>query len=434
LAYFLRRERLRLSWQIGTLTNFTWFKRKLLYESFVQVDSGDFYIFADPLFDFCVGKDNTGRSTYTNTRGFRAGGRLGKNFAFGTEFYENQSIFPAFVDAKIRKTKIIPGQGRGRLTANVWDYSIASGYLSFNPAKKLNVQLGQGKHFIGDGYRSLLLSDYTYNYPYIKSTWVSDKFMYSWMVGLTQNLGIIVMKSDKEPFKRELISMHLLSLNATKWLQVSVMQFNIFNNPDTFGTFKPAIDVFNPLMIPTGGNKDKHSLWGINLRVNPMKGLYVYQQWVIDNFFTSYKKYVAVQAGFKYYDVAGLHGLYVQSEFNRIPIGMYTSAEKPVQWINYGEPLAHPLGNGFEEGLLNLNYTFKRLQIENMSCLTRSLANPGEGFKNIYNDSKINFYLNAKTLMHFSLGYIIQREDISGVSVSSNYVYFAFRTGLRNVY
>ena len=40
-------------------------------------------------------------------------------------------------------------------------------YVSYRSDKFFSVQFGHGKHFIGDGYRSLFLSDNSFNYPYL---------------------------------------------------------------------------------------------------------------------------------------------------------------------------------------------------------------------------------------------------------------------------
>ena len=40
--------------------------------------------------------------------------------------------------------------------------------VSYTPNKVLNIQFGHGKNFIGDGYRSLFLSDVSSPYPFLK--------------------------------------------------------------------------------------------------------------------------------------------------------------------------------------------------------------------------------------------------------------------------
>ena len=42
----------------------------------------------------------------------------------------------------------------------------SSGFVSVEASDNFIVQFDHGKHFIGDGYRSLLLSDNSFNYPF----------------------------------------------------------------------------------------------------------------------------------------------------------------------------------------------------------------------------------------------------------------------------
>lgn len=56
---------------------------------------------------------------------------------------------------------------------------MASGYVSYSSNKHFNFQVGHGKHFVGDGYRSLLLSDNALNYPYARITSTFGKLQYT---------------------------------------------------------------------------------------------------------------------------------------------------------------------------------------------------------------------------------------------------------------
>ncbi len=64
-----------------------------------------------------------------------------------------------------------------------YDYPLAEGYLSYSPGKYFNIQFGHGKNFIGDGYRSLLMSDNASPYPYFKlnTTFWKLKYTNTWM-------------------------------------------------------------------------------------------------------------------------------------------------------------------------------------------------------------------------------------------------------------
>ena len=90
--------------------------RKIFRESFIQIDSEQFSLYADPLFDFELGAEKSGRKTWMNERGFRGGGTLGENFAFGTSLFETQAEFNSSLDQHISKTNLVLGQGIGRDT------------------------------------------------------------------------------------------------------------------------------------------------------------------------------------------------------------------------------------------------------------------------------------------------------------------------------
>ena len=84
------------------------------------------------------------------------------DFTFsGTAFGGNVTL-PFYMDSTAKAGKIISGLGQvyGDNTKGyqVFDYN---GYVSYSPHnnKIFNLQLGRDRHFIGDGYRSVLLSD-----------------------------------------------------------------------------------------------------------------------------------------------------------------------------------------------------------------------------------------------------------------------------------
>ncbi|NJK95175.1 MAG: hypothetical protein HC905_09925 [Bacteroidales bacterium] len=138
----------------------TWFGRKLWNESFIQIDSSDYSLHINPLFNLQLGKDAGGQNTFINTRGAIVQGKLGNKFSFGSWFYENQAIFPQYWDSVINISRVAPGQGRAkRYNETGWDYAYSGGYVSWRALKNLNLEFGHGKNFIGNGFRSMMLSD-----------------------------------------------------------------------------------------------------------------------------------------------------------------------------------------------------------------------------------------------------------------------------------
>jgi hypothetical protein len=431
----------------SSLPHKTWLSRKLFHESLLQVDSNQYYLFADPIFDFGIGKENTGRKTWVNTRGFRIGARLGRYFAFGSDFYENQAVFYTALDAKIRQTKVVPGQGRGRVKGNTWDYSHSSGYLSFTPLQKLNIQLGTGQSFTGDGYRSLLLSDAAFNYPYLRVTWQSKVFMYSWMMGSIQDLNIS-NGNDQFPFGRRTISEHLLSVNLLKRVQFSIIKCGIYDNPDTTGHMKTDIGMFNPVIMPSVSRVKSHSLWGANVKIKVTGQIWFYNQCLFDRLFEKGPLRTGIQVGLKYFDLLGIKGLYLQTEYNRLNAYAYSSSEKILDWVHYQEPLAHPYGNNFQELIALVSYSWRRWQLSSHTNYANQLKNISDensykaagvpyftnGQKLLWQNFQMSWFMNPKNMVNFAIGYTYRKEALPGVTSASNYVYFAFRTSLINLY
>ena len=158
-----------------------WYLRKFFSEHFILLKGNGYRVFASPIINFSKGKEFLDeKNTFTNTRGFVVEGDLDKRISFFSSFAENQSIFPNYIDAHIRDNRVVPGQGYSRdFKETGFDYAMSSGYVSYRANKMFVVQFGHGKNFIGDGYRSLLLSDNSFNYPYLRIQTTFSKVQYT---------------------------------------------------------------------------------------------------------------------------------------------------------------------------------------------------------------------------------------------------------------
>ena len=161
----------------------------------LQVKHKDYWITADFLLDVQFGKDNSNvKYTYNNSRILQVNGGLGKNFAFSSTIYESQGRFANYINQFIANRAsntrprfsegLVPGRGKAKgFKTDAFDYPVAEGYLSFTPSKYLQFQFGNGKNFIGDGYRSFILSDVSSPTTYLKAQVNFWKIQYTniWM-------------------------------------------------------------------------------------------------------------------------------------------------------------------------------------------------------------------------------------------------------------
>ena len=139
-----------------------WVKRKLFSEHLIAINKSDYTIEIDPLYHFQTARNTTSGKYYYNTRGLRVAGTITKKFSFETMAFENEAAFAGYLQQYAIARNVVPGQGTLRPIDGVrrYEYAIPYGFITYRPSKYLTVQFGQDKNFIGNGYRSLLLSDF----------------------------------------------------------------------------------------------------------------------------------------------------------------------------------------------------------------------------------------------------------------------------------
>jgi hypothetical protein len=90
---------------------------------------------------------------------------LPNKIGFAGYITDNQERDPLYVQQFVTERKAVPGQGFYKvLKKQVTIILMPSGYLTFNAAKYIDFQFGYDKNFIGNGYRSLFLSDFSAPY------------------------------------------------------------------------------------------------------------------------------------------------------------------------------------------------------------------------------------------------------------------------------
>ncbi|MBT8262546.1 MAG: gliding motility protein RemB [Bacteroidia bacterium] len=344
----------------------SWFGRKFWNEHMVTIKGKDYWITLDPGVDLQVGKDTDADiDTYNNTRLVYTQGGIGKNFNFFAVIYESQGRFADYFNrfAEARRPDggnpaIIPGRGIAKeFKTDSYDYPIATGHISYSPSKTFNFQLGHGKNFIGDGYRSLLLSDNSSPYPFFKvnTTFWKLKYTNTWM-SLRDVRSAVTADGS---FRTKYIANHYLSYNITKRLNIGLFESVIWQNDNDRGfdfNYLNPIIFYRAIEFSTG-SRGGNAIIGLSSKFKFTDKVNAYGQLIIDEFSSSdisggngsYKNKIGYQLGAKYYDAFSVDGLYLQAEYNRVR--PYTYSHNTVV-LNYGhnnQSLAHTLGANFSE-------------------------------------------------------------------------------------
>ena len=354
----------------------TWAGRKLFNEHLVQVQSKDFWFTIDPIFDLQVGKDTDANfnTTFNNTRGIYVQGGLGKKFSFSTSVYESQGRFAQYFNefSKFLNTPgplIIPGRGIAKtFKDNAYDYPVAEGYLSYTPSSFLNIQFGHGKNFIGDGYRSLFLSDVASPSPFLKlnTTFWKIKYTNTWMVLKDVRPEV----TEDGAFLTKYIANHYLSWNVSKRFNLGLFESVIWTNSNDRGI---DINYLNPIIFYRAiefqtGSSAGNAIVGASAKYKVNDNINIYSQFILDEFSLndikggdkSWKNKYGYQIGAKYYNAFEVNNLLLQVEYNRVR--PYTYSHNTIV-LNYGhnnQSMAHLWGANFSEAIIIGRYHYNR--------------------------------------------------------------------------
>ncbi len=180
-----------ISYKLDSLTsNKSWLQRKIFHESFFEIKNKKQILYIDPIVDLRYGKEAS-NSLSQNTRGYFIRGYISEKLWFQTSFFENQARFPNYINSYIDSFAVVPGMISPKLfKTDAYDYAIAMGQISFSLNQYYNVQFGQGKNFIGNGYRSLMLSDNTAPYLFLRNNFKWKKFEYTHIIASLQNTNL----------------------------------------------------------------------------------------------------------------------------------------------------------------------------------------------------------------------------------------------------
>lgn len=452
----------------------SWVSRKLFQEHLLDIQKKDYTVYADFLPDFQIGRDaSSKKTTYLNTRGYQVGGTIGKNFSFYTSGFENQGRFAAYYDDYVNKNQVVPGQSYdrsfGKLTKD-WSYVTAT--VSYTPIKYLNITAGYDKTFIGDGYRSLLLSDFSSPAPFLKLTGNLGNVQYMAMWTSMQDPGATKLSYDSGNRKKGGV-FHYLDWNVNNRLSIGFFDSIVWAQTDESGN-RRGFDwgYANPIIflrpVEASSGSPDNALIGFTGKYKFMKELVVYGQFSLDEFEaksffsssgSSRNKY-GWQLGLRGADLFKVEGLNYLLEYNTAKPYTFSSRTRIGNYANYNEPLAHPMGANFRELVGLLNYSYKRFDFSGELMYAKyGLDVAGQNYgKNIfepytdavkangnfttqgirtdlfYAEGRVAYVINPKYNLRLELGGIVRRESNSLGKNNTGLITFGLRSSFRNLY
>ena len=343
-----------------------------------------------------LGKDNnTSSSLWFTGRGVEIRGMINEKLGFYTFVSDNQGLFPKFV-RDFAPQYTFPGEGLAKVSLknNSVDFLTARGYITFRPLKSINVKFGHDQNVFGSGYRSLILSDNSSPYLFLRLDTQLGRFKYT-------NLWTSMLNNDGRSWKdglrgKKFAAIHHLSVNITDKLNFGLFEAEVFNRDSVGGGYD--LNYLNPIIfyryVESYIGSQDNALLGTDFRWLVGKKGSIYGQFVLDEFLTKYlfngskswtNKY-SLQLGGKYVDAFGIPNLDLQAEYNMVRPYTYSHKDGGRNYAHYGQSLAHPLGANFREliGILRYKAT-SRLSVYGTLMLAKQGKDP-DAFTNYGGD------------------------------------------------
>ena len=447
-----------------------YFLRKIFNEHVFDERTNEYTFYADYIADLQAGKDFANHTTtYLNTRGYQLGGTIGDQFSFYSSGYEDQAKFAPYYQNVVEKIGFVPGEAYNRYyqTTTEADWSYVTAIMSYTPIKNhLNITLGEDKTFIGDGYRSLLLSDFAANYPLLRVTATLGRVQYMMMWANLEDLNVPKYDTYGNN-RRKWAAFHYVDWNVTNRLSLGYFNAMIAAEADDNGSSHGFdANYVNPLVFAASlGPKTPYPdnvLTGFTGKYKILNKTAIYAQLLLDRVgeTISPKNTGGYQVGIRGADLFNVTNFNYLFEYNTVKPYTYSSPQVITNYTDYSEPLGDPLGANFKEAIAILDYSIGRFTFQGQvnyasfgldpnasvnygqdvtlafdpSTVEGSTTGQGLPTHLYYGEGTIAYLINPKYNLRFELGGLYRKQENSEGTQNTKLVTFGIRASFRQLY
>jgi hypothetical protein len=376
--------------------------------NFYEVNEKDFFLAINPAIQQTQSYETGNKErVFLNSKGLTLRGMIAGKLGFSAYLTDNQERGPGFVMDRINQYQAVPGAGYYKtFKQTAVDYFDNRASIYFNAWKYFDFQFGYDKNFIGDGYRSLFLSDYSAPYLFLKFNTRIWKLNY-------QNIYMELTNQHQlgdYQYPKKYAVIHHLSVNAAPWLNLGLYENVVFSRPDhyDFSYLNPVIFLVSAQQ--QNGSPDKTTV-GLDFKANVGHATQFYGQLLINEFILhqvlhygqgNWANKQGLQLGMKYIDAFNVKNLDLQFEANIVRPFTYQHDDTVANFSHYNQPLAHPLGANFDEFIMIARYqpSYKWNLEGKLIYFRQGLDSAGENF----GSNVLESYNNRPRDYGFSIG------------------------------
>jgi hypothetical protein len=437
----------------------------LLQEHLFELKDSNYQLFLSPIFNFSIGKDQTNlvdQRLFRNTRGYYLAGNLLNKLSFVSTFYENQARYSLYETAYFlehgelyptdssnyqSQNAVIPGASRTKpFKEKGFDFSYAIGQIIYQPFKNLTISAGNAPQFIGVGYRSLLLSDNSLPAPHVRLKFtIKSKWEFNYMRMRLMNLVRKSAASSAEAYyDPKALSINYITYNFNPNFSLSFFEGLVWSMGDSIQTKGVHPLFYSPIPFLaelTLKQQDLNSIIGLNVSYSGLKAQQFYGQLAFGNLKNAY----AIQLGWRSYSCFGIKKSMLQFEYNQATEKMYQSVNSRLSYSNGNLPLAHTMGNAFQELIFRFNVDYKRFYLDlkttyyrlnnysSISLLPVTKIKPLISTNLLFQVIELGYRFNKKTNFSAFVSWNY-RSDQSNLLLPTNQFFVGIKTSLDNHY
>jgi hypothetical protein len=278
---------------------------------------------------------------------------------------------PSYLQAYTDSTRMIAGSGYARKAGNLVYAHVPILRVGGNVGKYINLEAGNSRHFWGEGHRSLILGDAGMPLPYFRFTGTFSKFQ---LTGLWLRMRDISQGESLRNAKVKYAAMHSLEWNVSRRFRFALYEMVTWQARDTTSARTLELNYLNPLVffrpVEYAQGSADNVLIGASFKWNPWGHMHVYGQMILDEFLLRevranngwWANKYGGQLGITWYNLVPY--LHLQMEANVVRPFTYTHESVLQAWGQMNQPLAHPLGSNFAEGVFTLRYEREKMSVQ----------------------------------------------------------------------
>jgi len=375
------------------------FHNKLFNDDLVKLIDNNSLIVINPLIELGYGynvyKDkiiNVDKRIYDNVRGVWVRGSFNEKVFFSTTVMENTSKFPFFKEEYVKKKEVIPGKASYKQVADgeLYDYGFASGYFMYIITKNIFIQGGQDKLFIGNGSSSLVLSENSNNYPFVRLGLDIKNIQYNVIYAKMYDLNL------NEPFEsrfhQKYANIYSLSYKFEKKLNISIFESILYYSNSVYN-IKDGIPLIGYHILENQINKYFYLVGGNIVFKNKKNNKLYYMQYV-----TNGKWNKGIQVGVKSFNTFNINNLNINLETVAKSNNLYG---KNQEYMNYNQYLGYPDSANYNINI-DLNYIKHRF-VSSFNCRYIFIDNANN--KYIINSFFAGFEINKSSKLTLGIEY-----------------------------